>query len=284
MGLAVKLRRCVVVTVIVVLGPGPSALGAERRGEVVVPCVADRSRMLNDAITAGNGQPGTRWDIVLEPGCVYTITTPYGRMNALTAVSGDVRIASPGPSNAVIARGAADGTPHFRLLEVEMGGRLTLDRVSVRGGSFGSGGGVFNNFGTLTLNHSTVEANHAREFGGGIATNGERATTTLHHTTVRDNTAGFGGGGLFTNGGTTALTASQVIRNAALGGVGGGILSNGPLSTLHLDHTTVTENRAAETAGGILNGGTATASRSSVTGNLPNDCAGSPAPVPGCAD
>ncbi|GAA2651192.1 hypothetical protein GCM10010400_03090 [Streptomyces aculeolatus] len=73
----------------------------------------------------------------------------------------------------MLARSTAEGTPDFRVLEVEVGGRLALDRITVRGGSLGSGAGLFNNYGTLTLNHSTVESNHAREFGGGIATNGD---------------------------------------------------------------------------------------------------------------
>ena len=76
----------------------------------------------------------------------------------------------------------------------------------------------------------------------------------LNDTAVRRNSAVFGGGGLFSNAGTATLT-------------GGGFVSH----------------RAAETAGGIFNGGRVTAAGSPVTGNLPNDCAGSPAPVPGCA-
>ncbi|MFD3519113.1 hypothetical protein [Streptomyces sp. NPDC058653] len=262
----------------------PSVVCADARAGVVVPCVKDRDRLLNDAITAGNDRPGTRWEIALQPGCAYTVTRPYGRINALAAVAGDIRISSRGPSAAVIARSTARGTADFRVLEVEMGGRLTLDRITVRGGSFGSGGGIFNNFGTLTLHGSTVESNRAREFGGGIATNGERAVTRLTGTTVRGNSAGFGGGGLFGNGGTTTLTGSGVVSNRATGGVGGGIFNNGRLSALHLTDTAVTGNQAAETAGGILNGGTVTTLRSPVTGNLPNNCAGSSPAVPGCAD
>ncbi|WP_407560089.1 hypothetical protein [Streptomyces sp. 184] len=101
--------------------------------------------------------------------------------------------------------------------------------------------------------------------------------------TPRHPAAAFGGGGLFTNAGTVTLSTSRVVTNRATGGVGGGILNNGSLSALHLHDTPVTGNRAAETAGGILNGGRVTATRSPVTGNLPNNCAGSPSPVPGCA-
>ncbi|MFH8982302.1 hypothetical protein [Streptomyces varsoviensis] len=287
-GLAVGYARapkicCCAVAAGVALGPAPPAASADVRGRTTeIPCVQGRSRLLNAAIVAGNEHPGTPWKIVLQSGCAYTVARPYGKVNALTAVAGDIRISSRGPSAAVIARSPGPGTPRFRVLEVETGGRLALDRVTVRGGSFGSGGGLFNNYGTLALRHSTVESNHARDFGGGIATNGERARTTLTDTTVRHNTADFGGGGLFDNAGTTTLTRSKVLGNRAIGGVGGGILNNGALSVLRLDGSAVTGNQAAETAGGILNGGRVTAVRSTVTGNRPNDCTGSPVPVPGC--
>lgn len=278
------MTRCCAVAAGVVLGLAPYAVAADAapRG-VFVPCGPDRARLLNDAVAEGNARPGVPWEIVLPSGCTYTVARPYGRMNALAAVAGNIRIRSHGPAGAVIARSTAEGTPDFRVLEVEMGGRLTLDRITVRGGSLGSGAGLFNNYGTLTLNHSTVESNHAREFGGGIATNGERAATVLNDTTVRRNSAFFGGGGLFSNAGTTTLSGGSVASNRATGGVGGGILNNGRLSVLHLHDAPVTGNRAAETAGGIFNGGRVTAAGSPVTGNLPNDCAGSPAPVPGCA-
>ncbi|MEU5402884.1 hypothetical protein ABZ348_26710 [Streptomyces sp. NPDC005963] len=282
MGNAVMIRCCTAV-VGVVLGLAPSAVGAAARSEVFVPCTTEGAAALNDAITEGNAHPETPWDIVLQGGCTYTVTHPYGRLNALAAVAGDIRISSRGPSPAVIARSEAAGTPDFRVLEVELGGRLTLDRITVRGGSLGNGAGIFNNFGTLTLSGSTVESNHARELGGGIATNGERASTTLHDSTVRHNSAGFGGGGLFNNGGATTLNSSRVSLNTT-SGVGGGLFNNGSISVLRLDDSPVTGNRAAETAGGIFNGGRVTGSRSPVTGNLPNNCIGSPAPVAGCTD
>ncbi|WP_258563420.1 hypothetical protein [Streptomyces phytophilus] len=281
---SVLMTRCCAVAAGVVLGLVPYAVAAGGPRGVFVPCAPDRARMLNDAVAEGNARHGASWEIVLQSGCTYTVARPYGRVNALAAIAGDIRIRSRGPDAAVIARSAAAGTPDFRVLEVEMGGRLTLDRITVRGGSLGSGAGLFNNYGTLTLNRSTVESNHAREFGGGIATNGERAATVLNDTTVRRNSAVFGGGGLFSNAGTTTLNAGRVVSNRATGGVGGGILNNGSLSVLRLDGTAVTGNRAAETAGGIFNGGRVTAAGSPVTGNLPNNCAGSPSPVPGCAD
>ncbi|MGW1280008.1 hypothetical protein ACWD4V_24065 [Streptomyces tsukubensis] len=267
---------------VLALATAPPAAASRSATEVFVPCGPDRSRVLNESIAAGNEHPDVRWDIALEGGCTYTITHPYGGVNGLTAVVGSIRITTRGTPDAVIARDEAAGTAAFRVLEVEMGGRLVLDRITVRGGSAGTGAGIFNNFGTLTLLDSTLEGNHAREIGGALATNGERATTTLRNSTISDNSAVFAAGGIFNNGGTTTLDAGLVTRNTATAGVGGGILNHGHLSTLRLNDSTVTGNRAAGTAGGVFNEGNIALSRSLISRNLPNDCTGSPVQVPGC--
>lgn len=232
---------------------------------------------------AANDDPDTRREITLQGGCTYGITKPFDRVNGLTAVTGRVRISSRGPADAVIARGGAARTTSFRVLEVEVGGHLELDQITVRGGgSVGSGAGVFNNFGTLVLHHSTVASNHAAESGGGLFTNGESATTTLNDTTLRGNSARYGGGGLFNNGGSVTVKSSRITANRVPDGVGGGVLSNGRISRLALYDTVVTGNRAAETAGGVFNAGRVKAAYTRITRNRPNDCAGSPVPVPGC--
>ncbi|MFJ6659803.1 hypothetical protein ACIQNG_26125 [Streptomyces sp. NPDC091377] len=250
---------------------------------VRIDCTPGRTTELNRAIEAANDDPGTRWDISLQGGCTYLVTRPFGQVNGLTAVTGEVRIGSRGPSDAVIARSQTPGTAGFRVLEVEAGGRLTLDRITVRGGGrVGSGGGVFNNFGTLVLNYSTLASNHALESGGGLFTNGESATTTLNHSTVRDGSAGFAGGGLFNNGGTVILESSRIDSNRVTDGVGAGVLNNRGASRLTLSGSTITGNEASETAGGVFNLATVDSTRTLITHNRPNDCAGSPVPVPDC--
>ncbi|MEE1738703.1 hypothetical protein [Streptomyces sp. BE147] len=277
--------RCAVVAAVLtgLAGPGPAAY-AQDRAAVSVPCVPDRAARLNEAVRTANAQPAVSWTVTLQAGCAYTLTRPFGGVNGLEPVTGHLRITSDGPDRAVIARSHDAGTPDFRVMEVETGGRLVLDRITLGNGSVGSGAGIFNNFGTLTLNHSALTGNRAKEFGGGLFNNGERAVTTLNHSTVGDGSSLFGGGGAFNNGGRLHLTDSAVTGNHAVEGVGGGILNNGGLSRLRLNRTTVSANEAGQTAGGLLNSGSLTTYRSPITHNLPNNCTGSTTPVPGCAD
>ncbi|MGP4112119.1 hypothetical protein ACTWP5_14535 [Streptomyces sp. 4N509B] len=282
-GLALVLGLGVLVLVVLSAVPaGAAAPGGEVRS-VRVPCESGRVAALNEAIVSANADAsGTRWEIALEGGCTYTVSSPFGGVNGLTAVTGDVRLHAVGAGQATIRRSAVTGTPEFRVMEVEVGGRLALEDVVLTNGRAGSGAGVFNNFGTLTLTRVTLADNHAREIGGGLAHNGEQAATTARLSTIRDNTATFAGGGIFVNGGTVELVSSRVTGNEATEGVGGGALVNSRLSALRLTGSVVTDNAAGQAAGGIMNTGTVTATRSSVAGNEPDDCAGSTSPVPGC--
>lgn len=126
-----------------------------------IPCVADRADQLNEAVAAVNAQPTARWTITLQAGCVYTLTRSYAGVNGLEAVKGNLRITSDGPDNAEITRSQAPATPNFRIMEVEAGGRLSLDRITISNGAAGNGAALFNNFGTLTLDHSTLAGSTA---------------------------------------------------------------------------------------------------------------------------
>jgi hypothetical protein len=91
--------------------------------------------------------------------------------------------------------------------------------------------------------------------------------------------SGDGGGCL--NQGTLKLINCLVSTNQAQRG--GGIFNTSG-SSLTLQNTTVTENAASTDGGGIFNdtsGSVTLTSGSSVSGNMPNNCAGDP--VPGCS-
>ena len=72
---------------------------------------------------------------------------------------------------AVNGNGATiDGTGAVRVFEVDgPGGNLSLNNVTITGGSADNGGGIANLGGTVTLNFSTVTRNTATDAGGGIA-------------------------------------------------------------------------------------------------------------------
>jgi hypothetical protein len=90
--------------------------------------------------------------------------------------------------------------------------------------------------------------------------------------------SGSGGGGIFNaRAGTVILRGGSRIADNAADTRGGGILNRGRLT---LRHSTVASNTASDQGGGIFNsqsGTVALHAGSSVTGNAPDDCVGTPA-------
>jgi hypothetical protein len=182
------------------------------------------------------------------------------------------------------------------LSVVSSGAQVTLNGLVITGGSSsaGDGGGLLN-FGTLTLNGTTVTNNTATDsagaaIGGGIYNNG---ALTLNSSTVSSNTAASSGGGEGHGGGiyndvsgAITLNNSSLTGNTAGGpssdyGFGGGIYMGGGSVTL-AGTSTITANTATGTTGaagggvyvqgGTLSGATAGAG-GNVYGNTPDDIA-----------
>jgi hypothetical protein len=237
------------------------------------------------AINTANSTPGPN-TINLTPGCIYTLTSPYqaDSPNGLPPITGIITVNAYG---ATIARSQAVGTPAFRIVAVLTGGNLTLNTVTVRGGSvnnglieggFITGGGLsIDAGGKLTLNHSVVTENRADVFGGpeccGSSAGGgiyNLGIVTLNYSHVSKNVVSSGsesgsanGGGIASRG-TLTLQCSTVTHNtASAGGLdnssagGGGIVSAGKLIMRHslVSYNTVSAQAfgldAEATAGGI---------------------------------
>ena len=113
----------------------------------------------------------------------------------------------------------------------------------------GSGGGLFNDGGTLALT-DVIFAGNTADTGGGLYNNG---TATLSSVQILGNRAA-GGGGLFNSGpdGAMTLTDVAVIGNAA-SDVGGGLMNAG--GTVTLTNATVAVNTASNKGGGLLDEG-----------------------------
>jgi hypothetical protein len=106
----------------------------------------------------------------------------------------------------------------------------------------GLGGGLYNSFGTLVLNASTVAYNHAH-YGGALYNNGQ--ATTFTNSTLYANTVTGDAAILNDNGGTVTLTNSTVSQHAF-----SAIWNNGDSQTT-LVHSTIAQN----TGGVRSNGG-----------------------------
>jgi hypothetical protein len=229
------------------------------------------------AIHAANGN-GAENTITLAAG-TYILTAVDNDTdgpNGLPSITSLLTIQGTGAETTVIERGAA---PASRILHVAATGTLTLEGVTLRGGSIGKdsepgifpgrGGGLFNAGGTVTLLHSILTGNGAwLGSGGGLFNAG--GTVTLLHSTLTGNSAeseGFSGGGLSNNGGTVSLLHSTLINNS-VGVSGGGAALESSGGTVTLISSTVANNRMARGGGHALsNSGTMTIRDSAVVGN-----------------
>jgi predicted outer membrane repeat protein len=128
-------------------------------------------------------------------------------------------------------------------------------------GSFGGGGIVSYNSGTLTVTNSTFSGNSSAgiDDGGGIASYGN-GPLTVTNSTFSGNTAGGRGGGIFNTSGTLTVTNSTFSSNSATGGGGIFNVTSGPLT---VTNSTFSSNEG----GGIYNSGTLTVTNCTFSGN-----------------
>lgn len=194
-----------------------------------------------------------------------------------------------GAASTTVRRDGAAAT-EFRIFTKTAGtstiSNLTARDGIVRGatgatGGFGSGGGILNNAGQLTLTNVTVTNNLAIGgngtggaggfgIGGGIST---AAALTLTNSTVSNNNAtggtgtttggqGRGGGINLDNAGTLTTTGSVISGNTATGGtgttnggaaIGGGIFAQFSTNVLTINTSRIINNSA--TGGGSTSSG-----------------------------
>jgi hypothetical protein len=151
-------------------------------------------------------------------------------------------------------------------------GTVTLNSSLVSNNTAVLGGGIRNLGGTLNLNSSSVSGNASTEAGAGQGGGGifiDRDTVNVNSSLVTNNTAADSGGGILNLGATVTVKSSSVSDNTAA--VSGGGIRN--LSALTVKSSSVFNNSAG-TGGGIFNRGTATVTSSSVFNNTARDQGG----------
>lgn len=128
--------------------------------------------------------------------------------------------------------------------------------------SNGSGGGIFNSGGTVTVNDSDFTGASVRDGGGIFNHEGE---ITVSDSTFNNNRSN-GGGGIFNVLGAATIVNCMISVNRANGWGGG--LRNTPGSTMTLSNSTVSDNSSGVGGGGICNErGTLTIISSTITDN-----------------
>ncbi len=286
-------RAALIVAMATVASAGFAATApADASATIDVPCQGPQggSAGLVAALNTANGSGGGV--INLAPGCRYLFTGAVsGTEDALPPVTSPIVVRGQGTR---VVRSHAQGTPAFRIFEIASGGNLTLDNLTISGGSAqaeessggdeGTGGGILNN-GTATLTGTQVTDNSASFVGGGIADLSENSALTMTRSLVSRNvlsnqaqlTPSVGGAGLEADG-TVVLSNSSVTANVAntTNGVarGGGILVE-TSGNVRLSNTAVSGNTtngdpsigSAQGGGIFVAGGQLTLSQSPLIGN-----------------
>jgi hypothetical protein len=253
------------------------SVGAGAAASTNVSCAAGGAGLVaavNAVNTAGGGS------INLDSGCRYSLTS------ANNSTFGNTGLPVVVTSVTINGKGAtiAGNSSNFRIVAIDgsSGGALTLNGVTITGGKVsgpmaaGSGGGIADVGGTLTLNNALVTQNSASSAGGGIAA--ANGTVTLNKSEVSWNTvpsaAGSGGGGILSMASTLTVNNSTVDHNSGPGG--GGIASGngqggGSPSSITLNHSVISFNTASGNpmsgGGGISNGGTLESNNSEIVNN-----------------
>ena len=114
-----------------------------------------------------------------------------------------------------------------------------------------SGGGILLYLNSSAdLNNSEVSGNKATGNGGGVYVYDATSSLTASNGTVFRENSGYRGGGIFSSGGTVTVEDSTFEKNTATDD--GGAIAATQNSSLTVRNSKVLENKAADTAGGIL--------------------------------
>ena len=208
----------------------------------------------NDAATHGDCAAGNGADTIVLPSntdvmlSAAYVNTYIGGVAGLPIITSRITIEGNG---AMIAR--QGDAPAFGLMLVANSGDLTLQSVTLSGGSSsGRGGGVFN-YGRLRIKESTISGNTANVGGG---TYNWYGNLTIQNSTVAGNTADQEGGGVNNHAGTVTIENSTISGNTA--NVGGGLRNTaysyfgGSAATLTITNSTISGNHANQ-GGGVSN-------------------------------
>ena len=148
-------------------------------------------------------------------------------------------------SKAVLDANQKDGSLNGNVLTVNASNaNITLENLTITGGSRSATGGGIYAKGSLTLKKCTVTKNKSNNAGGGISFSGKELV--LENTSVTYNESSSNGGGIDANGKVT-ISDSEILNNSAAANGGGIYFGDGEKT---ISGTTVNKN-SAEFGGGI---------------------------------
>jgi CSLREA domain-containing protein len=239
---------------------------------------------LREALNAANtntlvedcGQGDTLTDTIY-----FSVQGTITITNQLTVQSGGPLVVDGGNEIKISADGSG------RVWWVEPGGELTLQQLVVADAFVyeKSGGGLYNDSGTVTLLDCKFLSNTA-EIGGGIYN--DSGSVILRDCVFMSNTTEWGGGGAIENQGTLDISNCSFTENIASGGWGGAIENWGTITVTNstfsngygywcggicnmgngvISNSTFSENISGGSGGGLCNDGSLTFINNTVSNN-----------------
>ncbi len=120
---------------------------------------------------------------------------------------------------------------------------LTISNSTISGNEAYYGGGIYNLSSTVTISNSTISGNSASyAYGGGGGVLNNRSTATISNSTISDNEAAYRGGGVYNLSSTVTISNSTLSGNSA--SYGGGVY-NGFDGTTTVVSTIIAVNEAS---------------------------------------
>lgn len=186
-----------------------------------------------------------------------TITLTSGEL----LVNDSITISGPGAGNL-----AVNGNQASRVFHVGSGTTVTISGLTIANGfiDFGdSGGGVYNDHATLTIDGCTMSGNSGGSGGGAVYNDGTFGSATLNVASSNlTGNSGFDGGAIFSNGfsGNATVNVDTTTITGNSGQEAGGIYSQGGggqtgNATLNISDSTLSNNSGELTAGGVYSNG-----------------------------
>lgn len=258
------------------------ALGAAAAGILLRhPAVAagDCSPIIVVASAADSG-PGSLRQALLDVCPQGLITFDFPAPTTISLTSAQLLVNTPVTIDGSTAPGVTlSGSNAHRVLAINGSYTVNLKSLTIRDGYAAYGGGIFN-AGALTLQNVTVTHNNAagniaaNNRGGGIFN--QYGTVTLLDSELSHNTAvravnppdeyGGHGGGIFNQNGAVTIYASVLHSNSAESGAGGGVYNLSGVTSI--SDTTLDNNQAGYEGGGVYNVGNLTVARSTFSHNV----------------
>jgi CSLREA domain-containing protein len=197
-------------------------------------------------------------------------------LSALPAIDHNVNLKGPGANVLTVQRSSAST---FRIFNINPSRVVTILDLTIKNGAEATGGGIYNNHGTLTIDGCEITGNAATSEGAGIYNGGigpGTATLVITNSTISNNNSAVDGGGVDSDSdtGSASLTMTNctVSGNTAKQNAGGVYVVSSPAT---LTNVTITDNRADNdsTSGGLGGGlgnssGTVTLRNTIAAGNF----------------